>query len=171
MSPRSRTVWSRRCRRKAWFVAPIPQKIFVTRSSNSEGRHKRCNRTCQSPYRNGTNSASRERRPLLRRPAVPFPDYPVAPGDRNAVCRQPAGLAEAGHAVGADGFSPEQSAIFVHAIDLTAFDSDAWVGVGEAATVGADIIACEPREGLRRCGRDESDAQSQRQAQPANADG
>jgi hypothetical protein len=85
---------------------------------------------------------------------LPLPDYSVAPGDRNAVRRQPAGLAEAGHAVGAEGLSLEQSAIFIYSIDFTAFDYDAGIGVGEAATVGADIIACEAREGLRRCGRD-----------------
>jgi hypothetical protein len=108
----------------------------------------------------------RDRRPLLRRRAVPLPDYPVAPGDREAVRRQPAGLAKAGHAVSAEGLSLEQSAIFIHAIDFTALD--AGIGVGEAATEGADIITCEPREGLRRYGRDESDAQPQRQAQPAD---
>jgi hypothetical protein len=64
----------------------------------------------------------------------------------------------------------EQSAIFVHALDITAFDFDAGNGVGDATTIGADIVAGEPREGLRRCG-DECDGQSQCQAQPANAGG
>ena len=76
-----------------------------------------------------------------------------------------------GHAVGADELPLKQSAIFVHAIDFTAFDFDAGVGVGEPATVGANIVAGEPRGRLRRCGRDESDAQSERQARPANGDG
>ena len=48
--------------------------------------------------------------------------------------RQPTRLAEAGYAVGAEGRSLEQAAIFVHAIGFTAFDADAGVGVGEAAT-------------------------------------
>ena len=65
----------------------------------------------------------------------------------------------------------EQSAIFVRAVGFTAFDFDVGNGVGGAANIGADIVACEPREGLRRCGRDESNGQSQCQAQPANADG
>jgi 2-haloacid dehalogenase len=44
------------------------------------------------------------------------------------------------------------------------------IGVDEAATVGAEIVACEPREGLRGCVRDERDAQPPCRAQPANAD-
>jgi hypothetical protein len=72
---------------------------------------------------------------------VSLPDDSIAPGDRNAVGRQPAGLVEAGHAVGADRLSLEQPAIFVHAIDFTVFDLDAGVRVGKPAPVGADIVA------------------------------
>jgi hypothetical protein len=51
----------------------------------------------------------------LRRRAVPLPDYAVAPRHRKAVRRQPAGLAEAGHAVGAERLSVEQSTYsFMH---------------------------------------------------------
>ena len=158
------------------FACPSTKQTTALRcaTSCSRGRSRHFSappRAARRRSATGKSEARRDRRPLLRRRAVPLPDYPVAPGDRNAVRRQPAGLAEAGDAVGAEGLSLEQSAIFIHAIDFTAFDYDAGIGVGKAATEGADIISCEPREGLRRCGRDESDAQPQRQAQQADAYG